>query len=547
MEYKILHKITPGQRLRVAAYARISSDKDVAETSLEEQIDYYTKLIVQNLNWDFAGIYYDDGISGTTISRRKGFMRLVDNARAGLIDVILVKSVSRFSRNLVDLLEIMQELRKLGVEIFFEQQNTSSLDVKSDQIITLYAKFAEEEAISVSENQKWRLDVDRKRGHYHLPVEHMMGYRYDENGKITIHEEEAKTIRLIYKLYLEDVGTTSIAQFLKENKYTNRRGSTSWSVSSVNYILKNEKYAGDCLLQKAYSEDPLTKKKKYNHGERDQYLIQNGHPAIVDRDTWNKVQEKFKIMGEKFNVHSYVRENMSTKRVRYEFTGWILCPYCGSNYLVKTNHYNGIATNKHLMCYSNHKTKLCKSENYPLEVFKQIVEKQLKILKSNQVAFKEVLMSETPKDGEDNISIEITSLNEQIEKLRIKYDEIKNHHDDFFKRLQEETINQINGLVKRRSYLQNEQKINGSFKQRVNTIIESLKSIPNQYDDLENIDFKSVLARAIIVDKEHIYFVVGNGDIKNPPLKPKLYFKSTIEYRIRKSIFQTEFGIIVNP
>lgn len=544
MEINSLHKVIPGQRLKVAAYARVSSDKDLLEASLNEQIDFYTRLIIQNTNWDFAGIYYDDGISGTTIYKRKSFSKMINDAKAGLIDIILVKSVSRFARNLIDLLEVVREFRRLGIEIYFESQHMSSLDVKCDQMITLYAQFAEEEAISVSKNQKWRLDVDRKAGRYYISVNKMLGYRYDEEGNVVIQEDEAKIVRLIYGLYLDDMGTTAIADYLMKNGIKNRRGLASWSVSSVSYILKNEKYVGDCLLQKAFSEDPLTKKKVYNHGQKDQYYIKNGHPAIIDRTTWDAVQNKFKDMGEKYHVHSYARQNMTSKCVRYEFNGWIPCPYCGKYYLVKTNHYNGQPSKKHLMCYSNHKTKLCKSENYPLDVFKEILAKQIKILKSNIPSFKELLINEFSKIKEEPISNEIESLNSQIESLRNKYNDIKDYHDDYFLSLQEETMNQINQLVAQRSILQNKEN-SMDVSTRVKQIIDNLKALPNEIEDVEAINFKSVFSKAVIVNKGLIYFMVGNEDIKNLPLRPDLYFKSSIEYKVRKSVFTTQFGIIV--
>lgn len=545
MEINSLHKVIPGQRLKVAAYARVSSDKDLLEASLNEQIDFYTRLIIQNTNWDFVGIYYDDGISGTTIYKRKSFSKMINDAKAGLIDIILVKSVSRFARNLIDLLEVVREFRRLGIEIYFESQHMSSLDVKCDQMITLYAQFAEEEAISVSKNQKWRLDLDRKAGRYYISVNKMLGYRYDEEGNVVIQEDEAKIVRLIYGLYLDDMGTTAIADYLMKNGIKNRRGLASWSVSSVNYILKNEKYVGDCLLQKAFSEDPLTKKKVYNHGQKDQYYIKNGHPAIIDRTTWDAVQNKFKDMGEKYHVHSYARQNMASKRVRYEFNGWIPCPYCGKYYLVKTNHYNGQPSKKHLMCYSNHKTKLCKSENYPLDVFKEILAKQIKILKSNIPSFKELLINEFNKVKEEPISNEIESLNSQIESLRNKYNDIKDYHDDYFISLQEETMNQINKLVTQRSILQNKEN-SMDVNTRVKQIIDSLKALPNEIEDVEAINFKSVFSKAVIVNKGLIYFMVGNEDIKNLPLRPDLYFKSSIEYRVRKSMFTTQFGILID-
>lgn len=545
MEIKSLHKVIPGQRLKVAAYARISSDKDVAESSLNEQIDFYTRLIVQNIDWDFAGIYFDDGVSGTTISKRKGFSKMVSDAKSGLIDIILVKSVSRFARNLIDLLEVVKDFRKQGIEIYFEQQHVSSLDIKCDQMITLYAQFAEEEAISVSQNQKWRLDVDRKNGKYYIPVNRMLGYRYDENGNVVIHEEEAKLVRFIYDLYLDDMGTTAIADYLMKHKVKNRRGVVSWSISGINNILKNEKYVGDCLLQKTYSEDPLTKKKIYNHGQKEQYLIQNSHPAIIDRKTWNDVQAKFKYMNEKYHLHSYERQNMKDKHIRYEFTGFILCPYCGKNYMVKTNHYCGRKTNQHLMCYSNHKTKLCKSENYPLIPFKEIVLKQLKILKDNISPFKAILTDELSQTKEEPMEPKIKALNDQIEYLRNKYNEIKDQHDDFFTSLQEETLSQINELVLKRTSLQNQLNEKVDYQVKIKEIINTLKSIPSSVDNIEDVNFKAIFSRAVIVDKNLIYFIIGNGDIK-PPLRPKLLFKSQITYQVRKTKFTTQFGILIS-
>lgn len=539
-----LHKVIPGERLKVAAYARVSSDKDLMEASLNEQIDFYTRAIIQNNNWDFAGIYYDDGVSGTTISKRKGFIKMVNDAKAGLIDIIFVKSVSRFSRNLINLLETVKELRKIGVEIFFEQQNTSSLDVKCDQMITLYAQFAEEEAISVSQNQKWRLDVDRKAGRYYIDANRMLGFSFDENKNVIINEEEAKVVRLIFGLYLDDMGVTAIVDYLTKNGIKNKRGFVSWSITSVRYILKNEKYVGDCLLVKRYSEDPLTKKRVYNRGQREQYYIKNGHQGIIDRATWDAVQEKFRVAGKKYNVHSYARQNMGQVRIRYEFFGWILCPYCGRNYIVKTNHYNGQPTHKHLMCYSNHQYKLCKSENYPLDVFKQILTKQIKILKSNIPSLNELLIDKFNKDEQEPIIEKIKALDNQIESLRVKYNDIKDYHDDYFTSLQKEMLNKIGELTKERTNLQN----NISLKtpsERAKEIINKLKALPDDFDDVENIDFKSVFSRAVIVDKGLIYFVIGDGELTNPPLRPELFFKSSIEYKIRKSVFATQFGLAI--
>lgn len=298
-------------------------------------------------------------------------------------------------------------------------------------------------------------------------------------------------------------------------------------------------------FKKTFSEDPLTKKKIYNHGQREQYYIRNGHIPIIDRNTWDAVQEKFRAMGEKYHVHSPARENMLGKSHKYSFNNFILCPYCGKNYMVKANHYNGAIANKHLTCYSNHQTKLCKSENYPFITFKEMMKKQIKILKSNISSFKEVLIEEFGKTKEEPIKPQINVLNGQIDLLRNKYNDIKDHHDEFFTSLQDETINKINGLVAERASLQEKENglINPSLKAK--EIINVLKELPDEFDDIENIKYKSLFSRAVIVNKSLIYFIIGNGDIDKPPLNPKLYFNSLIEYKVRKTKFTTQFGILI--
>lgn len=232
-------------------------------------------------------------------------------------------------------------------------------------------------------------------------------------------------------------------------------------------------------------------------------------------------------------------------RIRYEFVGWILCPYCGRNYIVKTNHYNGQPTHKHLMCYSNHQYKLCKSDNYPLDVFKQILTKQIKILKSNISSLNELLIDKFSKDEQEPIIEKIKALDSQIKSLRIKYNDIKDYHDDYFTSLQRETLSKIGELTKERTNLQNSIS-SKTPSERAKEIINKLKALPDDFENVENIDFKSVFAKAVIVDKGLIYFVIGDEELINPPLRPELFFKSSIEYKIRKSVFTTQFGVIIN-
>lgn len=546
MEIKSLHKLKNEQRLKVAAYARVSSSKNELEASLDEQIDYYTRIIVANPNWEFAGIYYDDGISGTTISKRKGFQAMVENAKAGLIDIILVKSVSRFARNLIDLLTTLRELRKIGVEIYFEQQQTSSLDVKCDQMISMYADFAEEEAISVSENCKWRVNKNIRDGKYHLPTSQMMGYRYDKNGNVIIYEPEARTIQKIYKLYLSGYGCSQIAEFLSKTKEMNRYGQTKWERSTIRNILRNEKYVGDFMFQKSYIESPLTHKVIINHGERDKYLVENGHPAIINRDDWNKVQDTMDANSKKFKVPSYQNGKYTRPESTNIFLGFICCPHCHNNFILKRNRHDGTVDNTFLSCSSNKSAKICKSENYPLKEFETILIKLLITLKQNVDELKPLLQSAFKDNSSETRQQKIIILDNKIEEHRRKLQEINGFMDVFYMNQKDALLEIISDLTKEKNSLINKNLTAENVDSRIRKIIKAISELPKDIESLEDKNFKEIFSKAVIVNKGLVYFIIGNSQLDNYPLKPKLVFKSNHQYKIRKTIISTTFGILIN-
>lgn len=546
MKIESLHKPPKEGRLKVAAYGRVSNDKAELETSLQEQIDHYTRIIVMNPDWEFAGIYYDDGISGTSTEKRTGFNKMIENAKAGLIDIILVKSISRFARNVIDLLTVVRELRNLDIEIYFETQNVSSLDKKCDQMITMYAEFAEEEAISVSENVKWRQDKNMKDGRYFLPVKQMLGYRYDENKKLLIYEPEAKIIRLIYQLYLDGNGSMLICKELTSLKMKNRNGIVKWHPNSIRSILRNEAYVGDHLFRKEYVEDPITHKRKINLGEKEQYIVKNGHPAIIDRRTWEAVQKLMDYKCDKFNTPSYKNGTYSKSNSSTAFTGFIICPRCGSNYISKLNHYNGKKTNRHLMCSSNRESKTCPSENYPFDVFEKGLIQILKILKTNIGDLKDILYKEFEDTDKDERSKKFDKLNSEIEKLRTQLNKIENYHDEFYTNLRNAYLEKITALTNKKVLIENESLTKENIESRVKAILEPLKKLNNDINKVDEVDFKKVFDKAVIVDKGLIYFIIGNGSMKKYPLKPKLIYQTTVSYKVRITTFQTTFGVIIN-
>ena len=261
---------------KVAAYTRVSSGKDAMLHSLSAQVSYYSSMIQRHPGWLYCGVYSDEAKTGTK-STRPGFQRLLDDCRAGKIDLVISKSISRFARNTVILLETVRELKGLGVDVYFEEQNLHTISSDGEFILTLLAAYAQEESLSVSENQKWRVRKNYTEG---KPWDGtLIGYRY-ENGKYIVHTEEANIVRRIYRDYLSGKGVDTIANELNADGVKTRLGYI-WRNNSVLYVLRNYSYTGNLLLQKSFREDAISKRSRPNEGELPIYHVKDSHEAIV--------------------------------------------------------------------------------------------------------------------------------------------------------------------------------------------------------------------------------------------------------------------------
>ena len=269
------------QRRRVAAYARVSTDSEEQLTSYEAQVDYYTRYIQSRPDWEFVGVYADEGISATNTKRRESFNRMVQDALDGKIDLIVTKSVSRFARNTVDSLTTVRKLKDAGVEVYFEKENIWTLDSKGELLITIMSSLAQEESRSISENVTWG---QRKRfadGKVSIPYGHFLGYRKGANGLPEIVPEEAEVVRTIYRMFIEGQSSNAIARHLTQQGIPTPAKKTVWQKATVESILRNEKYKGAALLQKSFTVDFLQKKTKVNEGEVPQYYVEHSHEAII--------------------------------------------------------------------------------------------------------------------------------------------------------------------------------------------------------------------------------------------------------------------------
>ena len=308
------------QKRRVAGYARVSTDSDEQFTSYEAQVDYYTQYIQRNPEWEFVKVYTDEGISGTNTKHRIGFNEMIEDALAGKIDLIVTKSVSRFARNTVDSLVTIRKLKEKGVEVYFEKENIYTFDGKGELLLTIMSSLAQEESRSISENVTWG---QRKRfadGKVNLPYKQFLGYRKGADGFPEVVPEEAVIVRRIYTRFMEGLTPGTIAKELTADAIPTPSGKQRWQTSTVESIIQNEKYKGAALLQKCFTVDFLSKKKKINEGEVPQYYVEHSHEPIITPEEFDKVQTELAR-------RKRISRQYSGKSI---FSSRIVCGDCGS-------------------------------------------------------------------------------------------------------------------------------------------------------------------------------------------------------------------------
>ena len=408
--------IVEQHKRRVAAYARVSTDNEEQETSFDAQVDYYTHYIQGRADWEFAGMYSDEGITATNTKRREGFNQMVEDALAGKIDLIITKSISRFARNTVDSLVTVRKLKEIGVEIYFEKENIWTLDAKGEVLITIMSSLAQEESRSISENVTWGHRKRFSDGHCSLNFTHFLGYDQGPNGEFVINPEQAETVRLIYKLFLSGLTPHAIAKEMMKRKITSPGGKPNWYQGTVESILTNEKYKGDALLQKYYTKDYLTHKQVRNTGEIPQYYVEDHHEAIIDAETFERVQKE--MAKRKGMAKRYSGANIFSSKIK--------CGDCGSWYGSKVWHSNSKYRKVIYQC--NHKFKndcKCSTPHITEEEIKQAFVKAVNIAleeKDELIANTKVMMdmvckTDDLKVRERELMEELDILVQQIQKL----------------------------------------------------------------------------------------------------------------------------------
>lgn len=318
---------------RVAAYARVSTGKDAMLHSLSAQVSYYSSLIQSHSGWQYAGVYSDEAFTGTKADR-KGFQNLLADCRAGKIDMVVTKSISRFGRNTVTLLQTVRELKDIGVDVYFEEQNIHSMSADGELMLTILASYAQEESLSASENQKWRIRKGFENGEL-VNLRFLYGYTINK-AVVTINPAEAEVVREIFKRYIEGESITAIANDLNKRGVPGALGG-EWCVKSIRRIVTNEKYMGDALLQKTFISNHLDKTKVKNNGELPMYYAKGTHEDIVDEETFLLAKARAEQM----------ESEAKPKPSATLFAGVIRCAKCSKNYRRVTangNHFFNCST-----------------------------------------------------------------------------------------------------------------------------------------------------------------------------------------------------------
>lgn len=319
--------------LKVAAYCRVSTDEEEQKNSYQAQIEYYTDKINKNPEWQMAGIFADEGITGTQAKKRPEFLKMIRLCRQGKIDVILTKSLSRFARNTVDSLNYIRELRTLGIAVISEKENINTLTAESEMLITIMSCFAQAESESISKNVAWGIRQSFKNGNVPMQYKKLLGYKKGADGNAEIVSDEAEIVKEIYRCYLDGASLNQIADMLNNRGLTTKGSNSPYRKEVIQRILTNEKYTGDALLKKTYITDCITKKSRKNNGELPMYLVKNHHEPIISRTDFNRVQEEMARRSAKRSIAEKLTKTEQGKySAKYALSELLICGECGSHY-----------------------------------------------------------------------------------------------------------------------------------------------------------------------------------------------------------------------
>jgi site-specific DNA recombinase len=501
----------------VAAYCRVSSDKDEQLNSYENQVSYYTALINENPDWEMSDVYADEGISGTNTDKRDEFHRMIKDAEEGKIDLIITKSISRFARNTVDTLNYTRKLKALGVAVKFEKENINTMEASGELMMTIFSSLAQEESRSISENSKWGIVKGFKDGKVFCNTTRFLGYDKDENGNLIINEEEAEIIKRIYKEYLEGKSYQKIADGLEKDDITTSTGNKKWWDSTIVGILKNEKYYGALLQQKTVTVDFLSHKRVKNRGYADQYLIEDNHSPIVSKEVFEAVQEEMECRA---TLKGNIKGDRGKYSSKYAMSGKIECGDCGASFKRRT--WNSKSTSKKIVwqckTYIKEGKNSCSMKAVGEDVLMDAFVRMFNGLKEDKGDFIKTLQANIEKVlAKSGNKIDIGEVEEQIKEIKEEIHQLvqmklkKQIGEEIYNEQYEKMEEQLQRLQQEKSEYDADVVKRNEYKKRVEEIVSTIREQEGLLEQFDEDIFNALVEKIEVLSPTHFVFVLKSG------------------------------------
>ena len=506
--------LTAEVKRRVCAYARVSTDSDEQYTSYEAQVTYYKKYIQERPDWEYVDVYADEGITGTNRKRREAFNRMIKDALDGKIDLIITKSISRFARNTLDTISITRELKAKGVEVYFEKENLWTFDSKNELVLTIMASIAQEESRSISANVTMGKRWGFQEGKVMIPFKNFLGFKKGSNGEVEIDEEQANIVRFIYKEFLIKGKTyTAIANELNEAGVPTPSGLEGrWLTNVIVSILTNEKYKGDALLQKRYTDNYLEHTLKKNEGELPQYYVENNHPAIIDKYEWEMVQteiQRRKQIGKKYSAST-------------QFASKLICEDCGGFFGKKIWHSTSKYAREIYQCNSKFSRKngkkKCKTPHLTEEEIKLMfiqaynltMQDKERLLTDTKEVIQLLTNTETLDEKITSIKNEIDIISELVRKL-VKQNSTEAQSQEEYQKKYNDLSERYNKLKDELDKLINERAYKLGQSTKLEAFLKEMETAETIIDTWNNELWMIMVESAVVHKDKSITFKFYNG------------------------------------
>ena len=517
------------RQLRVAAYCRVSTKQEEQLNSYEVQKNHYEERIRSEPKWMLVGIFADKGITGTSMKHRDEFNKLIRLCKKGKVDMIITKSISRFARNTLDCIRITRMLREIGVDVYFEEQNLHSIEASSEFYISIYGSIAQSESENISANVKWGKAQSAKEGNVVFQYKYFLGYRKGEDGQPEIIPKEAEIVRMIYDRFLAGDSFAGIIKHLEEKEIPSPCGKSTWRSSTIQSILSNEKYKGDAVINKTFTENCISKKVKINHGERTKYYIENNHPAIIDAVTFGRVQEELARRSGKQKVKQVGTKTEQGKySSKYALTELLVCGECGTPYRRCTWTIKG---EKKIVwrcinrldygkkyCYQSPSIEESVLHEAIMKAIMQTAKQNVDVLKNLKLHIGMGLDAEKTEDKSLDIQIRIAEIDAEFKKMleAVSEGNIENFDEERANTLMSEK-QQLTVQLEQYMNIQCKRENAKSRLDQIFTILDGMQNHPMEYDDQI---VRQILECVIVESKETIKVVfVGGMELRQQLVK----------------------------